>query len=1191
MYNNMKIGAKLLAGFLLVAGIGLVIGLIGIVKLTQVDNLGSRVYEKMTIPLIYMGNANEDILKCHLFVSETLAHQSNMNHHTLVDSVRARLDDFDEQMDLYEPTLIDKSDSLYLVAMRRAKNVFGVALAPVLSNIEAGNDSLAQYARRHSMSEEDALLKLLNIVTTYNIESARKASDQRTATAQNSTELMVVCILLGFVISIAIALLLSRSIALRLGKGVIFVKQIEETMLSRVPVAEAIAQGDFSREIVLTQEMREDEFGLSLDEAGMMTRSLVNTANATVAFDRAFLKMTLALRKGSESERINNWLKTSLNDANNLMRGEKSSTELSEGILTFVAKCLGAAAGALYLFDTQEQNLRIGATYALTRRKSLDETFAIGEGLIGQAAREHKIICLTRVPADFLPIVSATGEGTPCNVLAIPLIRNNDLVGVMELASFQAFTDVEMEFLNQIADGLSIALAVAESRVRVGDLLGKSQQQTEELRVQQEELQQTNEELEERAQMLELQREQIAAKNKEIEAANEEVVRKAQELEKISTYKSEFLANMSHELRSPLNSLLILSSLLRDNEEGNLTEKQVRFAATIYDAGNDLLNLISDILDLSKIESGKIELVFEDTSVHDICNTLDSLFRTGAEQKHLAFTVEVAESVPEVLRVDVQRVQQILRNLLSNACKFTESGSVHLGVTIVDAKASPLLTRSIAFSVVDSGIGIAPETQKFIFEAFKQADGSTSRKYGGTGLGLSISLKLALTMKGCITVNSELEKGSTFTFWLPLASTANSGMAISQPAQMASKPIAPLQASTTTVPDGKAILIIEDDQTFASVLAERVRDKGFHALVAPDGELGISLAEQHLPSAIILDIGLPGMDGWGVMRLLKDNPKTRHIPVHFLSGFEDSHKAMYMGAVGFLTKPINAQDFDGMLGTIEIAISKTMRRLLLVEDNAVEAMAIKELLSARAVEIVTVPSGKDAILHLVNEHFDCIVLDLGLSDMTGFELLEHINDCQDLKNIPVIIHSGKDLSREEEARLRGYASRIIIKGAKSSERLLNEVTLFLHLVESGLSSEKQKMIRNSLDKEATFEGKKVLIVDDDMRNLFSLSNILAAKNMVIWKAGNGREALRSLDEMPAMDIVLMDIMMPEMDGFEAMKTIRADSRFSKLPLIAMTAKALKGDREKCIESGANDYISKPIDMNKLYSLMRIWLHR
>jgi CheY-like chemotaxis protein len=908
-----------------------------------------------------------------------------------------------------------------------------------------------------------------------------------------------------------------------------------------------------------------------------------------------------ALKSARDRERSQNWIKTGLNELNIRVRGDRPLQELTGTALSFLSEYLQAGAGALYLFEEQTQALTLAAGFALTRGKDRPETIALGEGLAGEAARQRNSISRGSLPPDYLSIGSALGETAPSTVLALPLLQDSRLIGVVELGSLHEFSDFEFEFLNQAADVLAISIGVIQTRQRVNELLLQSQAQEEELRVQQEELQQTNEELEERAGLLEQQREEIQAKNREMEDAGREILRKARELEQISTYKSEFLANMSHELRTPLNSLMILSGHLQENREGNLTPRQVEYAATIKSSGHELLTLINDILDLSKIESGRMEFVYEDTPLDEICRQVAGVFRPLADQKGLAFSTAVAEGVTPSIGLDTQRTLQVLKNLISNAIKFTSSGSVALQVYTPGPGECPLPGPGIAFAVADTGIGIPSAKHEMIFLAFQQADGSTSRRFGGTGLGLSISRQLARGMGGEILLQGEEGAGSVFTLYLPLVPppsiTETRPPYPPHPAAGQLKAPAPAPAPPALADDRdrlsvgeRSILIIEDDLTFAGLLMERIRDRGFGALVATDGNGGIDLAHRFLPSAILLDVMLPGLDGWGVMQKLTDDPLIRHIPVHFITCMEEKQKALAMGAIGFVTKPTTSEQLDGVFGAIEHAVARTLGKLLIVEDDRAHAAALVALLEERDIAIAVAGSGAQAVELLASEPFDCIVLDLGLADMSGFDLLEHIRSLDESRRIPVIIHTGRELSTEETRKLQRYAESIIIKGAKSPERLLNEVTLFLHVMESRLPPEKQRMIRSTLDNETLLAGKKVLLVDDDMRNIFSLSSVLSELGMLIVEAENGKVALERLEEHPDVNIVLMDVMMPELDGYQATRLIRDDPRFAQLPVIALTAKAMKGDREACLKAGASDYITKPVDMDRLLSLLRVWLY-
>ncbi len=1047
--------------------------------------------------------------------------------------------------------------------------------------------------------------KLNDVRGVLEVDSSKQLDSGHRIVTQVLSALALLLLLIAIFLRIFYQRNIARPLNIALDAARILTEGSEEKLLS----LEAIASGNLDQDIVLTNAPKIDKENVSDDEVGVLLKSVIHMSEVQVALDQAFRKMAISLREGRSIEAASDWLKTSQNDLNALMRGEHQTAELADKILCYLVNRVGAAVAALYLYDERSKELQLVASYALIRRKNLSDHFALGEGLIGQAAHERKTICLENVPPDYLTITSALGEATPRNIVAVPLLQGEHLVGAMEIGAFKTFTDAELELLETTSEGIAIGFGVNLSRNQTQELLAQSQSQSEELRVQQEELQQSNEELSERAEILERQREQIRIKNDEVETISREIQRKADQLEKASTYKSEFLANMSHELRTPLNSMLILSGLLKENKDVNLNPKQVEYASTINAAGKDLLHLINDILDLSKVEAGEIDLHYEEVRLQDIYLPMETMFRPLAEEKGLSFILDVANG-PQEMNVDLARTQQVLKNLLSNAIKFTMQGSVTLQIRFASESENPLSNAAVAFSVEDSGIGIPADKQSLVFEAFKQADGGINRKYGGTGLGLSISRQLAYKMNGDVTLSSVEDKGSVFTLYLPLkpsseqthrqhivvqklVTTQSEKMKnASSPDVVTAFPKPDLDDDRANIkPGDKCILIIEDDTKFAKILMNFVREKNFAALVANDGESGISLCTHFLPSAIILDVTLPKMDGWGVMQSLKDNPATRHIPVHFITGVENRKTAMEMGAVGFITKPISMEQLSEVFNTIENSLAKTVKKLLIVEDNPIEVKSLIELLSEKNILIQTAATGQQAIQLLSTERFDCIVLDLGLSDMSGFDLLNHMQSMEGVRQIPVIIHSGRDLNREDERELRRFAESIIIKGAKSPERLLNEVSLFLHLVESKLPSDKQRMIRASLNQESVLEGKKVLLVDDDMRNIFSLTALLTARGIVVLEAENGIEALRQLAANPDVQLVLMDIMMPEMDGYTAMREIRKDPLFHQLPIIAMTAKAMKGDHQKCLDAGASDYIAKPIDTEKLMSLLRVWASR
>ncbi|WP_228894465.1 response regulator [Pseudoduganella aquatica] len=1019
-------------------------------------------------------------------------------------------------------------------------------------------------------------------------------------------------------------------------------RTLSEDSAERAELVEAIAAGDLSREVHEPPALEMGGLTARRDEIGALVGAIAAMSAAQQSLGRGFARMARTLRLHRDEERQQDWAKSGINALNIELRGERALPELTQAVVSFLTRHVGGAVGALYLHDAARQELVLAASHAYTTGTAPRRQFAAGEGWAGSAARSGAIEVLSPVPPGYLDVASALGQAGPAAVAAVPLMHNGELVGLVEIGTFGEFDAQRLAWLRQAAEAVAVAVGVEHARRRVANLLEQTQVQTEELLVQQEELQQSNEELEERAQLLEQQREVIRQKSAESEQASRELRRKADELERISAYKSEFLANMSHELRTPLNSMLILSSLLQQNKEGKLSGKQVEYAATINGAGKDLLNLINDILDLSKIEAGHVTLELEDVALADMASQLQALFQPLAEHQGLALNIALGAGTPAQLRTDGQRLLQILKNLLANAVKFTAQGRVGLDVRVCQAAEAGGQGRTgeaLAFAVSDTGVGVAAEQQERIFHAFQQADGSTSRKFGGTGLGLSISRQLARRMGGEITVSSAPGAGSIFTLYLPLdagdvlaappaaaapaAAPASAGFAVPPAAQFAPSPaalaIAPLSAAARyeraamsstdpgaaarppamameddrelVLPEYRCILIVEDDLSFARILRDTVREHGFQAIVACDGEDGLALAERYRPNAILLDVMLPHIDGWGVMRSIKDNPATRHIPVHFITCLEDRQKAMGLGAIGFITKPVSAQQLDEVLDSIGAAIARTDKRLLVVEDDEAEAMSLAALLETEGLDIAIARSGSAALALLAQGRYDCMVLDLGLSDMSGFELLDRLRDSACAPQMPVIVHSGRSLNEVDEARLRRYADSIIVKGAKSPERLVGEVSLFLHLVESSLPQDQQKMIRRALDKEAMFEQRKVLLVDDDIRNIFSLSSVLAEKGMHIVEAGNGAEALAQLQAHPDIDIVLMDIMMPEMDGFEAMRRIRREPRWARLPIIALTAKAMLGDQKQCLDAGASDYLAKPVDLDKLFSLMRVWLYQ
>jgi CheY-like chemotaxis protein/CHASE3 domain sensor protein len=887
------------------------------------------------------------------------------------------------------------------------------------------------------------------------------------------------------------------------------------------------------------------------------------------------------------------------------MTGEQSLSVLARNIIETLVAFVGAQVGTLYLADDTGK-LKWAGGYGIQFKEGGAPEFNPGDGLVGQAAASKKPILVAATPDHYLKVRSSVGDASPAALTVLPLLHDGEVKGVAEIGTFSTFSASDREYLESALPGIAVALNSAQIRAKVAELLEETQAQAEELQVQQEELKSANEELEEQSSALEEQASTLQQSNREIEIARTQVEEKAIEVERASRYKSEFLANMSHELRTPLNSILLLSRSLAENSEANLTEDQKEVCLTIHSSGKDLLSLISDILDLSKVEAGKLDIVPAPVDVADLGRSMENLFRAQMDEKGLKFTVEISETCPKTLFTDRLRVEQIVKNFLSNSLKFTQTGGVTLAFdrpgTGVDLDASGLSPEdAIAISVRDTGIGIPEEKKNRIFEAFEQIDGTSNRKYGGAGLGLTIARKLSGLLGGEIQIESTRGEGSRFVVFLPerLEKKAAEPEPARTPAvaRSTSPSSAPRRAhgieDDRAVISGrdKSILIIEDDPNFAKILLDYCRQRGFRCLLAADGETGLEDARKYRPSAILLDLKLPGMNGMTVLENLKGDAKTRHIPVHVISVDDRGSEVLKMGAMGFLAKPVSREGIETALQKIDDRLSSGSKKVLVIEDRKIERENVLKLVADGNVQAVGVETGAEALKLLRTQSFDCVILDLKLPDMSGFELLEVVEKDRSITLPPVIVYTGRDLLKDEIEQLTGFSESIIIKGARSEERLLDEVTLFLHRVEADLPKEKREMLERLRHREALFEGKKLLVVDDDMRNVFALRNIFLKKGFEIVVAKTGKEALEKLNEHPTLDLVLMDIMMPEMDGYEAMRRIRSDPRFQKLPIIALTAKATANDRENCLQAGANDYLSKPLDLDHLLSLLRVWLGR
>ena len=916
-----------------------------------------------------------------------------------------------------------------------------------------------------------------------------------------------------------------------------------------------------------------------------------------------------------------NKLMQALRKVNDLMFKTQELDSLANNILHEVCRYTKATIGLMY-FSDENQELSIKASFA-GKNNYNNQRLKIGEGLVGQVAKDGQISIIRNLPEGYLKVRSGLGETSPTQLFLIPVRHNEETIAIFELGYINQPDEDSILFLESLAASIGVGLNSAMSKMMLRQLFDKLQAQSEELesqqeellttneelvhkseqlqaseeelKIQQEELQQTNAELEEKAQQLE-------EKNLAINQVKEAVSMKAEELEASSRYKSEFLANMSHELRTPLNSILILARILKENKPSNLNEDQIKYAGVIHNAGADLLNLINDILDLSKIESGKVELTIENVSPASVCRNMELLFSEIANSKRIHFNTSISNDVPGVFRTDGGRVEQIIKNLLSNAFKFTpEAGSIDLKVDVVSA-AQTLYSANLrnsasailAFSISDTGIGIPDEKQKLIFEAFQQADGSTSRKYGGTGLGLSISKELAALLGGEIQLSSEPGNGSKFTLYLPVtetdALTARASL-VDEPLSISNNPEA--QTETPGISEPHTLLIVEDDFMFAKLLENYAIQKGYKPVLAHDGKTALSIARAEVPHAIILDIFLPDTDGWAILKTLKADPLTHNIPVHMMSSGENNpDRAHEEGAVGFLKKPIESNALNEAFELLEHAQLNNFKSVLIIEDQELQSEVVKAQLSSRGIDVSQAFNGQQAMELLEQQSFDCIILDLNLPDISGMELLDKIKNIPALVHIPVVINTAMELDQEKMTRIMRYSEAMVLKSNKSNERLMDEVSLFINKLQqqSNFVAPAEPLRKpKPTNQEKVLKGKTILITDDDMRNIFALSTALHEFEMQIVIANNGREAIDKLSSTPSIDLILMDIMMPEMDGYEAIRQIRKDENYSKLPIIALTAKAMKNDRQKCIDAGASDYISKPVDIDKLLSLMRVWL--
>jgi CheY-like chemotaxis protein/signal transduction histidine kinase/CHASE3 domain sensor protein len=912
-----------------------------------------------------------------------------------------------------------------------------------------------------------------------------------------------------------------------------------------------------------------------------------------------------------------NWLLTGTGLLNEKMQGQQSEKELSGNVLTEVCTYTKAAAGTFYLYNETHQRLELYASYAFHNPDFLKKTVQLAEGWLGQVARDQKATVVKGKLNERFDLESSLIKEVLTETFIVPFFFDKKLKGVMEVAFANELAVNDSDYIRAVANDIGIAINTAQARTIMHDLFEETQQQAEELEAQQEEMRVTNEELMNKTEMLQASEEELRVQQEELRTINAELEEKAslleeknqaieqaraavnlkvEELETTGKYKSEFLANMSHELRTPLNSILVLARILKDNKPHNLSEDQVKYASVIFNAGNDLLTLINDILDLSKIESGKLDMQNEDIKVSEILGDMEMLFAEFASNKKINYSTSIDKSLPKTIFTDKVRVEQVIKNLLSNAFKFTsENGSISINARPGEKP------NTVSFAIKDSGIGIPAEKQRIIFEAFQQADGSTSRKYGGTGLGLSISRELALLLGGSISLSSEQGVGSEFVLTIPFAA---------KPVAIIDEELLPTShtfkadnngflkpAKIITREDNREplVVIVEDDKNFANILQDYAREHGYKSVMVHEGTGAVETVKETMPDAVILDIMLPGKDGWQILKELKGDEQTMHIPVHLMSAGEAAaNRVRKEGAISFLKKPINTETLDKLFADIMLQSGTRFKQILLVEDHKAQSQALKEMMHGQGITVDQAFDGESAFRMLHENEYQCVILDLNLPDISGLDLLDKIKEVDRFASLPVIVNTAMELDKTSVNRLMQYANAMVVKTNKSADRLIDEVNLFLNKIsESAVNQNDQaptftRAKAPNKGKEA-IKGKKVLIVDDDMRNIFALSSALQSYDLVVEIANDGEEAIAKLEEIKDIDIVLMDIMMPKMDGYEATRYIRKQNKWAKLPVIALTAKAMKDDREKCIEAGANDYITKPVDMDRLISLMQLWL--
>lgn len=1218
----MKLKSKLVIGFTTLLALMLVLTLIGYDRISYMNSQMDKIYEERYQKVRNSSGMRGEVNNMARELTNMILSNDQSTYAVSKQEIESMTTKAVEYFSFIQDSVNTAEEQQLLVRIERAVNEYIVYQNKTL-DLLANSDADEANSLRNStgQSVQDEMLTSLNELSSYENQKINDDITAAKAAYDRSVQMFIYIMAGGLLIGMLVILWILPSITRGINVVSMMLKSFGEGRLKAI------------RRIKVTSK---DEFG----DVARVFKDLSEDILEKQRIEETYL----------QAQRDQSWLNSNMARVTELLEGINSLEEVGQRFISEFTPILGAHYGAIYIHqeDKHPNKLELKGSYAHEGGEEPKISFMIGEGLVGQVALDKKPIVLRNAPDDYMKVESGWGSSKPISVMIYPILFENEVLGVVELAAFEETTSLQEQLISQLSQSLGIILNNITGRLRVEQLLRESQAMTEELQVQseelqtqQEELRRSNENLEEQTNALKrsedlLQRQQeelehyntelvaktraleeqvqeVEEKNDEIEKARLKLEQQAKQLSVTTKYKSEFMANMSHELRTPLNSLLILSQLLSENKSGNLSDKQIEYAQTIYMSGSDLLKMIDEILDLSKVDAGKMEINYEDVQLQDIESFVEQNFAAVASRKHIDLHVQIGEDIPQSIVTDSHRVKQVLRNLLSNAFKFTNQGSVELHVEKADPEKLPIYLNAeadyVAFAVKDSGIGIPADKTDLIFEAFQQVDGTTSRKYGGTGLGLSISRELSRLLGGGILVESEEGKGSCFTLFLPssppevVQGVQEAAASIEAPPE--SNLIVPKAKMVTTEvnpsvqvdddrnqigPTDRVLLIIEDDVKFARILLDMARGRGFKALVALQGDIGLEMAKSYRPDAIILDIQLPVIDGWSVMGELKSSAVTRHIPVHVISVVDEVKQGLMMGAIAYLKKPSSREALENAFTHIESYAEKSMKHLLIVEDDDIQRNSIIELIGHDDVSITAASTGAEALSELRKQRYDCMVLDLMLTDMTGFELLDQIRDDENLMDLPIIIYTGKDLDSKEEMQLRKYAESIIIKDVKSPERLLDETTLFLHRIEADLPEDKRKILQKLHNKEELFEGKKILLVDDDIRNVFALSSVLEGYNMEVTFAENGREAIELLQGNPDYDLVLMDMMMPEMDGYEAMRLLREMPEFEKLPIIALTAKAMKEDRAKCIEAGASDYMKKPIQTEQLLSLMRVWLY-